>query len=140
VAASTVAFRAWFRLYTIVSLVVMTLLAGLTGRPVMNELANNLPTPWLGAFERVNAYAMFAWTVVLAVVLLGRTVGQRQHIPDAERVPAPAGAERPTVTTPRRWPRRYPAPRRCGATTASVSRPGGAEPGRVLPRAGATGR
>jgi hypothetical protein len=32
--------------------------------------AADLATPWMGFFERVNAYTMFAWMVVLAVILL----------------------------------------------------------------------
>jgi hypothetical protein len=72
VVASAVAFKGWFRLYAIATVVVMMVFAALTG-PVMNGIANGLPTPWLGAFERVNAYTMFAWIVVLAIVLLRRT-------------------------------------------------------------------
>jgi hypothetical protein len=72
VAASAVAFHGWFRFYAIASLVVIVAFAGLTG-PLLSDVANNLPTPWLGAFERVNAYATFAWMVGLALVLLRRT-------------------------------------------------------------------
>jgi hypothetical protein len=69
VAASAVAIRGWSRLYAIASLAIIMLFAGLTG-PLMRELGNNLPTPWLGAFERINAYTTFAWMVMLAVVLI----------------------------------------------------------------------
>ena len=77
VATSAVALRGWFRLYTIASLAVIMTFGGLTG-PLMSGLANNLPTPWLGAFERVNAYVTFAWIVVLALVLLRRTADRRR--------------------------------------------------------------
>lgn len=33
-------------------------------------------TPWAGGFERINAYAFFAWLVVLAVTMLRRSLGQ----------------------------------------------------------------
>ena len=89
VAASAVAIRGWFRLYAIASLVVIMLFAGLTG-PLMSELANNQPTPWLGAFERINAYTTFAWMVVLAVVLIRRTVGDSTPDPGCASMPAPA--------------------------------------------------
>jgi hypothetical protein len=72
VAASAVAFHGWFRFYAIVSLAVIVVFAGLTG-PLISDVADSLPTPWLGAFERVNAYATFAWMVVLALVLLRGT-------------------------------------------------------------------
>jgi hypothetical protein len=29
-------------------------------------------TPWAGGFERINAYAYFAWLVVLAVTVMRR--------------------------------------------------------------------
>src|SRR5512133_1661529 len=95
VAASAVAIRGWFRLYAIASLVVIMLFGGLTG-PLMSEIANNLPTPWLGAFERINAYTTFAWMVVLAVVLLRRTVGE--STPDPGRASMPAPADRTLAT------------------------------------------
>jgi hypothetical protein len=29
-------------------------------------------TPWAGGFERINAYAYFAWLIVLAVTVMRR--------------------------------------------------------------------
>jgi hypothetical protein len=29
-------------------------------------------TPWAGGFERINAYAYFAWLIVLAVTIMRR--------------------------------------------------------------------
>ena len=71
VAASAVALRGWFRRYAIASLVVIMAFGALTG-PLMSGLATGLPTPWLGGFERVNAYATFAWMVALALALVRR--------------------------------------------------------------------
>jgi hypothetical protein len=42
-------------------------------------------TPWAGAFERINAYAYFAWPIVLAVTV-HRSVNylhRQQHSPPA---------------------------------------------------------
>jgi len=89
--ASVVAIRGWFRLYAIASLVLMMAFGGLTG-PLMSDIANSQPTPWLGTFERINAYTMFAWIVVLAVVLIRRTVGESN--PGPERASMPASADR----------------------------------------------
>jgi hypothetical protein len=47
----------------------------------------NKPTPWIGAYERINAYLPMLWSVVLAVGLL-RT----------QDTPAPREVEKPTVT------------------------------------------
>jgi hypothetical protein len=80
VAASAVALSGWFRLYAIASLVVIMVFGGLTG-PLMSGLATGLPTPWLGGFERVNAYVTFAWMVVLALVLLRRPDGRPTRVP-----------------------------------------------------------
>ncbi|SOC49527.1 Protein of unknown function [Blastococcus aggregatus] len=71
VAASAVARPGWFRRYATASLAVIVGSGGLMA-PLMSALAENRPTPWLGALERVNAYTMHAWTVVLAGVLMHR--------------------------------------------------------------------
>jgi hypothetical protein len=33
-------------------------------------------TPWAGGFERINAYAFFAWLVVLAVTAVRRSLNE----------------------------------------------------------------
>jgi hypothetical protein len=63
------AFGKRFRLYsigTILILLVFGTLAGLDGP----RLAANLPTPWMGVYERINIYGYLLWVVVLAVTLL----------------------------------------------------------------------
>jgi hypothetical protein len=89
VASSAVAIRGWFRRYAIASLLVIMVFGGLTG-PLMSAIANNQPTPWLGAFERINAYTIFAWMVALAMVLIRRTTGESRPEPGGASVPAPA--------------------------------------------------
>jgi hypothetical protein len=41
----------------------------------MGGVEENL-TPWAGGFERINAYAFFAWLIVLAVTVMRRSLGQ----------------------------------------------------------------
>jgi hypothetical protein len=82
VACSAVAFRGWFRIYAWATLAVLISFGWLAGQAAP-EIEKHLPTPWLGASERVNAYAYFAWIVVLALVLLRRprdTNGQPDHV------------------------------------------------------------
>ena len=58
-----------FRVYsigTILVLVVFGTLAGLDGP----RLAANLPTPWMGVYERINIYGYMLWMAVLALALL----------------------------------------------------------------------
>ena len=38
----------------------------------MQAIEENV-TPWAGGFERINAYAYFAWLVVLALTVLSRS-------------------------------------------------------------------
>jgi hypothetical protein len=57
---------------TIVTLVVFGVLAGLQE----DKLEANLPTPWMGLEQRINAYGFMLWLAVLAVGLL-RAQGAR---------------------------------------------------------------
>ena len=40
----------------------------------MSGLEHN-DTPWAGTFERINAYAYFAWLVVLAAIVIRHELG-----------------------------------------------------------------
>jgi hypothetical protein len=35
-------------------------------------------TPWAGGFERINAYAYFAWIIVLALTMIRRSLSQSE--------------------------------------------------------------
>ena len=73
----------YFSYATILTMIVCGLLTGLQS----GALTTNQPTPWLGAYERMNAYASLLWFAMLAIGLLraqGATV--RRHL------------EKPTVT------------------------------------------
>jgi cytochrome c biogenesis protein CcdA len=62
------AFGKRFRLYSIVTIVVLLLFGGLTFLEAP-RLHMNLPTPWIGLWERINISVFLLWGVVLAVVL-----------------------------------------------------------------------
>jgi Protein of unknown function (DUF998) len=66
------AFGKWFRLYSIASLVILVAFGSLTFLDAP-RLAANLPTPWLGVWERINLGVFLLWVVMLAMALL-RTV------------------------------------------------------------------
>jgi hypothetical membrane protein len=70
---AAVAYRGWFRLYSIGSLLVMVVFGWLAAT-AMQGIAEKLPTPWVGAFERINAYVYLAWLVVLAVTVMRRSL------------------------------------------------------------------
>lgn len=95
VVCSAVAYRGWFRFYSIGSLLVMAVFGWLAGT-YMQGIADNLPTPWVGAFERINAYTYLAWLVVLAVpVMRGSLSGVK-----AEMGRVPAGGKRVAWSVP----------------------------------------
>jgi hypothetical protein len=100
VACSAIARRGWFRVCAMVSLAVILTFGWLAGA-VIPDIAKGVPTPWVGAFERVNAYAYFAWIVVLALVLMRRI--HSTSIPEYRRASVSGSSNRPTVPSPRRW-------------------------------------
>ena len=62
------AFGKRFRLYSIVTIVVLLVFGGLTFLEAP-RLQMNLPTPWIGLWERINISVFLLWVVVLASVL-----------------------------------------------------------------------
>jgi uncharacterized membrane protein len=72
VVLSAVAHQGWFRLYSIVTLLVMIGFGGATSIAIRGIEENH--TPWAGSFERINAYAYFAWLVVLALTVIRRSL------------------------------------------------------------------
>jgi hypothetical membrane protein len=73
-ALSAIAYRGRFRLYSIATLLVLVGF-GAASSIAMAGLEENL-TPWAGGFERINAYAFFAWLVVLAVTVMRRSLSE----------------------------------------------------------------
>jgi pimeloyl-ACP methyl ester carboxylesterase len=60
-----------FRVYSIASLAVLGVFAALTFRDAPG-VARNLPTPWIGVWERINIGAFLLWAIVLAIALWDR--------------------------------------------------------------------
>jgi hypothetical protein len=58
-----------FRLYTVATVVIWVVFGILTGLAAP-RLAANLPTPWLGVWERINVGAYMLWLGVFATTLL----------------------------------------------------------------------
>jgi hypothetical membrane protein len=93
VALSAAAYRGWFRIYAIASLAAMIVFGIASGIAIQGIEQND--TPWAGAFERVNAYVLAAWFVVLAVTVMRRSRDQityEEGVIDAPRTrPLPKG-------------------------------------------------
>ena len=75
-----------FRLYSAATLVVFVVFGTLTGIGGP-RIAANLPTPWIGVWERINIGASLLWVVVLAIILLRATrlVARRKAGPGVHR-------------------------------------------------------
>ena len=63
------AFERPFRLYSIASLLILGIFGALTFLDSPGVGAN-LPTPWIGVWERINVGVFLLWVVVLATILL----------------------------------------------------------------------
>jgi hypothetical membrane protein len=74
IVSAAAAYRGWFRSYSIATLVVLVTFgaaASFAFRGIEEDA-----TTWAGGFERVNAYAYFAWLVLLAVTVRRRSLGR----------------------------------------------------------------
>lgn len=73
-----------FRFYSIASLVLMFAFGMLTGLD-SSKLEANLPTPWMGVWERINIGLYMLWVVVFAMLLLRRA--QAADTPRVKQMP-----------------------------------------------------
>ena len=64
-----------FRIYSILTLLIL-IVSGILTRIDGPKIEANLPTPFIGVWERINIGVYMAWAVVLAVVLLQRQSNQ----------------------------------------------------------------
>lgn len=60
-----------FRLYSVATILILLVFGVLTGREAP-RIAADLPTPWIGIWERISIAAFMLWVIVLAVILLRR--------------------------------------------------------------------
>jgi hypothetical protein len=63
------AFGKQFRLYSIATMLILVVFGVLTGLD-QPQLEANLPTPWMGLWERIDIFASMLWIAVLAIALL----------------------------------------------------------------------
>ena len=75
IAVGAAAFGQMFRLYSISSLVVLAAFGVLTFLDAP-KLSANLPTPWLGVWERINLGVFLLWIVAFATALWPAREGQ----------------------------------------------------------------
>ena len=75
------AFGRRFRLYSIASIVALLVFGALTFLEAP-RLQANLPTPWVGLWERINISVFLLWVAVLATMLwrTGTPQGEMQHV------------------------------------------------------------
>jgi hypothetical protein len=75
---SAVAYPGGFRPYALATLVVVVGF-GIASSLAMHGIEQD-DTPWAGGFERINAYAYFAWLVVLAVMVISPRARLVPHV------------------------------------------------------------
>lgn len=63
------AFGTRFRFYSLATFLTLLLFGVLTGLDSPN-ISANLPTPWIGLWERINIAGFLLWVAVLAIALL----------------------------------------------------------------------
>ena len=88
-ASGAVAFRWWFRLYSFATIVVLLAFGALTSA-AGSRVRNDLRTPWVGLWERINITVFLVWVVVFAICLLRGGVDDG---PGPSRGPASVAAE-----------------------------------------------
>ena len=69
IGAAAAAFGIWFRVYSLATLAILAAFGALTFLDAP-RLSANLPTPWIGVWERINVGVFLLWVVVLATTLL----------------------------------------------------------------------
>jgi hypothetical protein len=72
-ACSAVAFPGRFRRYTVLGMVLLVLFGLLTSLAAP-AVAHNLPTPWIGVWERIDVGVFLIWVAAFAVLLRRRRV------------------------------------------------------------------
>jgi len=73
IALAATAFGKWFRLFSIATIVAMLVFGAITSF-YAPQVQANAPTPWVGIYERINAYGYMLWIGVLAAALWRKPV------------------------------------------------------------------
>jgi hypothetical protein len=73
--AGAVAFKGIFRIYSIVTMTFFIIFGILTGS-MQPQYVDNLPTPMMGIWERINIYGYMIWIVILSIKLLKTRIKQ----------------------------------------------------------------
>jgi hypothetical protein len=92
------AFGKRFRVYSAATVIILVACGALTGMDAP-RIAANLPTPWVGLWERINIGVFLLWIVVLAITLLRR--GARLAPVESADGPAPRTPAGSGLATPR---------------------------------------
>jgi hypothetical protein len=93
VVLGAVAFRSWFRVYTVGTIIFTSVLA-IVGLSYISDVVANQPTPWMGASERAAQYATNLWYATLAVVLRRQQPSAHKADPRTRLAPAKPNAPR----------------------------------------------
>ncbi len=123
------AFGRRFRLYSIASIVVLVAFGALTFGDAP-RVGANLPTPWIGLWERINISVFLLWVVVLAIGMIER----KRTMYQASAFKTPEGEARYLAAYDaalKLWPVRYDEtdiPTRYGTTHVIVCGPKEAPP------------
>jgi hypothetical protein len=83
---AAVAYRGWFRLYSILTVVVM-LGFGVASSIAIQGIEENI-TPLAGTFERVNAYSLSVWFIVIATTVMRRSLQDATPMTSGNRAEA----------------------------------------------------
>ena len=73
------AFGKLFRVYSILTILIQMVFGVLTGIAAP-QMEADLPTPWMGVWERISIGAYMLWVIVLAIILLRQQTRQRESI------------------------------------------------------------
>ena len=96
IALSAVAYRGWFRLYAIVTIPILAGFGAASSLAIQGMKQNS--TLWAGGFERINAYAYFAWLIVLGVTVTRRSLDDGRRPVESGARARGHGDNRPATT------------------------------------------
>ncbi len=80
IALGVIAYRKWFRLYSIGTLVTLLVVGMWLIFMGGAQIAAQQSTPFFGVMERITVYGYLAWVAVLAIVLLRVKRGPGSHL------------------------------------------------------------